>query len=87
MIADVTHFTAEEGGDLITWQFKPHIKPSNPELLTKSIPMVKARGCLLAIWRGRNRHDGVKIAFHSLHLSDGSAWDCVNGFRDNRGAR
>lgn len=82
MIADVTHFTLEEGGDWHPWPFKPSVKPSNPELICNAFRKLHLfdRKGLIAEWRGR-AGDGATIWFHSLKLSDGAEWDCINGFR------
>lgn len=83
MIADVTHFTMEEGGELHPWPFKPSVKPSNPELLCNAFRKrrVASRRGPFVEWRDRRVRYGVRIWFHSLVLSDGAEWDCVNGFR------
>lgn len=59
----------------MTWPCKPHVKPSNPELLCKSIPVRNNQ----AHWF--DRFHGIKVIFHAIQLSDGAVWDVINGFR------
>ena len=83
MIADVTHFTKEEGGDWKAWPFRSSIKPSNPELL---ICRANA-GEGVYHWKYSYHGSLMALSFHALKLNDGSEWDCVNGFRDRGGPR
>lgn len=76
MLADIISYTCKEGGYLISWPFLPSIKPSNPELLTMKL------GYPFILWYPE---DSIRVAIHSLILSDGDRWDSINGFNKRKG--
>lgn len=81
MKADVTHYTEHEGSDWKPWPFPAHWKPTNPFLLT-ALPGSTVLW-IIEIAPGA----GIYVRFHALKLSDGSRWDSLNNFNDNKGPR
>ena len=79
MQAEVLEYTTKEGGEWLDWDFKT-FKPSNPELNTMGIPITGSVNTgHVALFRDDTL--GISVFVHSLRLSDGREWDCVNGWR------
>jgi hypothetical protein len=81
MKADVVQYTYEEGGNWIDWPFHT-FKPSNPELKTMGFQKGTNHGKPIAMFGEPMKGFGIFV--HSLKLSDGREWDCVNGFRPEK---
>ena len=77
----VKKYTRKEGGAWLEWPFK-FFKLNESELLTLDIPMIEICGSKRAMFEDADF--GISIFIHSLVLSDGRKWDCVNGFRKKR---
>jgi len=77
MLSDVIQYTKVEGGELLDWPYPASVKPSNPFLLTVKL------GNPSVYWVSFP----YVIEFHSLIFSDGSRWDSINGFNDEKGPR